>query len=347
MKCNECGMENIADARFCSNCGTKLIPTAVRRAVKQGAEEGAFTNDARPLKENPVRPARLVIPNRPVTPVKPAKPQVNAAPVVNEPDAQETEEQEEDGLFETDDEHEGGDDDINLIDFDDEGSPWTFRLIIGGVTLTILIVAAIIVYNVFFAKPTAEGYIKQAETHMTAGRLSEAAKAYLNAFYARSDDYDLCLKAARGLGKAGDYEKAEKICLRLIDISPQEDGAYDLLLALFTEQDKADLIRAFPAYRHAMQNPNEALAPAATPRLAAPVPSVPGGTYTKPVELMITAPEGAEIRYTLDGSDPTATSSIYMGIILIDSGTHTIRAVAVKDSVVSEIWGGTYTVNQN
>ena len=344
MKCGECGMENVADARFCSNCGAKLIPTAVRRVVKRGAEEGAFTNDARPLKENPVRPAR------PVTYTKPALPRIpqrNAAPVVNEPEEQETEVQEEDGLFDTDDEHDVVDDDVNEIDFDDEGSPWTFRLIIGGVTLTILIVATIIIYNVFFSKPTAEGYIKQAEAHMTAGRLSNAAKAYLDAFNEKPDDYDLCIKAARGLGKAGDYESAEKICLRLIDLYPKRDGAYDLLLTLFTEQDKTDLMRAFPAYRQAMQNPGSTYAPVATPRPAAPVPSVESGTYTKPVELSLMAPEGASIHYTLDGSDPTASSPRYLGIILIDSGTHTIRAVAVLNGAVSEIWGGTYTVNKN
>ena len=343
MKCSECGMENVAGARFCSNCGAKLIPTAVRRAARRDAEESALINDARPLKENPVRPARPVKPARPARPVLP---RVNPAPVIKEPDVREEDDLEEDTLFETDEEYENGsDDDVNLIDFDDESSPWTFRLIIGGVTLAILIVAAIVIYNVFFTKPSAEGYITQAEAHMTAGRLSNAAKAYLDAFNEKPDDYEFCVKAARGLGKAGDYANAEKICLRLIDLYPEKDGAYDLLLTLFTEQDKTDLIRAFPAYRQAMQNPGAALAPAATPRPAAPVSSVPGGTYTSPVELSLKAEEGAKIHYTLDGSDPTAASPPYLGIILIESGTHTIRAVAVKDGAVSEIWGGTFSVN--
>jgi tetratricopeptide (TPR) repeat protein len=262
--------------------------------------------------------------------------------VIKEPDAQE-----ESSLFEADDGFEGvNDDGVDLIDFDDEGSPWTFRLIIGGVTLTILIVAAIIINNVFFTKPSVENYIAEAKQHIQAGRFSDAAKSYLSAFNEEPDDYDLCIKVSRGLGNAGDYENAEKICLRLIDLHPEKDGAYDLLLTLFTEQDKADLMRAFPAYRQAMQNPGATLAPEATVNpVRPPVPSAPGGTYTKPVELSLKAAEGAKIHYTLDGSDPTAASPTYMGIILIESGTHTIRAVAVKDGIVSDIWGGTYTVD--
>ena len=45
--------------------------------------------------------------------------------------------------------------------------------------------------------------------------------------------------------------------------------------------------------------------------LAPPVASPPGGTYSEPQLVTLTAAPGATIRYTLDGSDPTEASSLY------------------------------------
>lgn len=51
--------------------------------------------------------------------------------------------------------------------------------------------------------------------------------------------------------------------------------------------------------------------------------------------------EGVEIRYTLDGSMPTANSSLYNGLIVLKS-TATIRAVAIKDGHAGFVHEATY-----
>ena len=46
-----------------------------------------------------------------------------------------------------------------------------------------------------------------------------------------------------------------------------------------------------------------------------PVASPPGGTYSEPQLVTLTAAAGATIHYTLDGSDPTEASSLYTASI--------------------------------
>jgi hypothetical protein len=65
-------------------------------------------------------------------------------------------------------------------------------------------------------------------------------------------------------------------------------------------------------------------------RVETPVFSVPGGSYSVPQTVTITCPtESAEIRYTTNGSTPTAASTLYTGPITIESTT-TLRAIAFR-----------------
>jgi len=55
------------------------------------------------------------------------------------------------------------------------------------------------------------------------------------------------------------------------------------------------------------------------------------GTYTSALDVELSsATEGATIRYTTDGSDPTALSNVYNRPITLSSGTTTIKAVAFR-----------------
>ncbi|MBO9703376.1 MAG: CotH kinase family protein [Sporocytophaga sp.] len=53
-----------------------------------------------------------------------------------------------------------------------------------------------------------------------------------------------------------------------------------------------------------------------------PVFSMKGGFYEKPFDLNLTAVTGMEIRYTLDGSDPSTESSLVTGTLPITSNAH-------------------------
>ncbi|MBY0495295.1 MAG: chitobiase/beta-hexosaminidase C-terminal domain-containing protein, partial [Cyanobacteria bacterium] len=78
--------------------------------------------------------------------------------------------------------------------------------------------------------------------------------------------------------------------------------------------------------------------------LAAPVATPPGGTYAQAQAVTVTADAGAAIRYTVDGSDPTQSSSLFTAPITI-AGSTTLRARAFKIGfTASEILTATYLI---
>ena len=66
-------------------------------------------------------------------------------------------------------------------------------------------------------------------------------------------------------------------------------------------------------------------------------PTIGGDSpFAESTDVTLTGPDGAEIRYTLDGSDPTAQSTLYsQAFTLTEAGT--VKAIAIKNGVSSEI----------
>ena len=71
------------------------------------------------------------------------------------------------------------------------------------------------------------------------------------------------------------------------------------------------------------------------------------GTYYESVEVKMTcATDGAKIYYTLDGSNPTASSTLYNGAFTVPfelGKTVTVKAVSVKDDKTSDVKTASYT----
>jgi carbohydrate binding protein with CBM56 domain/chitobiase/beta-hexosaminidase-like protein len=82
-----------------------------------------------------------------------------------------------------------------------------------------------------------------------------------------------------------------------------------------------------------------------TTAVATPTFSPPGGQYTSTQTVTIsTATSGATIRYTVDGSTPTASSTLYSGPISVPS-TRTVNAIGLKSGLSnSAVAGATYTI---
>lgn len=85
-----------------------------------------------------------------------------------------------------------------------------------------------------------------------------------------------------------------------------------------------------------------------TQTVATPVLSPGGGTYTSNQSVTITcSTSGSTIRYTLDGSEPTSSSTVYGGAITIASTT-TVKAKAFLSGMNdSQTASATYTINKN
>ena len=64
--------------------------------------------------------------------------------------------------------------------------------------------------------------------------------------------------------------------------------------------------------------------------------------FTESTQVTMSAESGAEIRYTLDGSTPTAESTLYSAPVTL-SETTTVKAIAIKDGVSSTVTSRTYT----
>ena len=84
-------------------------------------------------------------------------------------------------------------------------------------------------------------------------------------------------------------------------------------------------------------------AEAAAARPEKPVISPDVTEFEGSLEVSITAAEGADIYYTLDGNDPTEESTPYSGTFTI-SATTTVKAIAVVNDIASEIASATYSV---
>ena len=75
-------------------------------------------------------------------------------------------------------------------------------------------------------------------------------------------------------------------------------------------------------------------------------PSINGNTsFTESTQVTMTGPDGAEIRYTTDGSTPTSESTLYSEAITL-SATTTVKAIAIKDGVSSEVTSKTFTKSE-
>lgn len=78
----------------------------------------------------------------------------------------------------------------------------------------------------------------------------------------------------------------------------------------------------------------------AADELAAPTFSQEGGRFTEPTTVELTGPAGAQVRYTLDGSAPTASSPVYEQPLVIDETTNLAAAsFSGKTSSPAEIEG--------
>ena len=75
-------------------------------------------------------------------------------------------------------------------------------------------------------------------------------------------------------------------------------------------------------------------------------PTISGTTpFAETTSVSISGPAGAEIRYTTDGSTPTAESTLYSEAFTL-SDSATVKAIAIKDGVSSEVSTKSFTKGQ-
>ena len=89
------------------------------------------------------------------------------------------------------------------------------------------------------------------------------------------------------------------------------------------------------------QNGNGSGTGSLTPSLTSP--TISGNTqFTDSTQVSMSGPDGAAIHYTTDGSTPTAESAVYSEAFSL-SATTTVKAIAIKDGVSSEVVSKVFT----
>jgi len=379
MKCSACGKENVLDARFCAFCGEKLAADAPETPNEPSQPEAAARQTARPLAANPYQPVRPLsfsqthsAESAPQAPAAEEAPQESSGPrqlikpapkrVFLFDEEKEEEEnrrakeertaklrnQDEFADFEYDDED--GEDDI----YDEDDGPSAvsiFVRIFSILTVIVLIIGVVaFMYGTTIGRrllasagmsSKAEDYLLLANWQLDQNNLPDASDSFYNAFKLDQDNYELALTVGTGFEKAGDDLRAEQLYSLLITTYPQADEPYDRLMALLNRQGRISEYERMLTYR-ASQQPG--YIPPTTPAPSAPTCSHEGGAYIGSIMLTLDA-EDAEIRYTLDGTAPTADSLLYTGPITLSAGTHNLRAVAIRGGQISEEWTGSFVIS--
>ena len=76
-------------------------------------------------------------------------------------------------------------------------------------------------------------------------------------------------------------------------------------------------------------------------------PTISGNTtFTESTQVSLSGPDGAEIHYTTDGTVPTAESALYSEAFTL-SATTTVKAIAIKNGVSSEVASRVFTKSSN
>lgn len=121
---------------------------------------------------------------------------------------------------------------------------------------------------------------------------------------------------------------------------------YDQATGISTVGRSSFLIKAV-AYRTGLEDSRESRQAynVVTTVSSAPAFNKAAGTYSSTISVEITAAYGANIYYTLDGSNPTASSTAYTGPITI-STSKTLNAVAQESGKnLSSVTSAAYTIN--
>lgn len=75
-----------------------------------------------------------------------------------------------------------------------------------------------------------------------------------------------------------------------------------------------------------------------------PVANPDGGNFETSVDVTLSCgTDGAKIYYTTDGNTPTTESTEYTGTAITLEATTTLKAIAVKEGIVSEVMSKTFT----
>ena len=212
---------------------------------------------------------------------------------------------------------------------------WILRLIPVGTALGLLILF------VLFHQPMMQFYHQsRADANWNANRPKNAI-AHLEWLFERSPaDPQLCLRLTDAYLDDNNTARAEYTLTRGINANADHLALHQKLCEVYLLQDKLwDAV----TYLDELPNPLvkeqlDALRP------ATPVLDPPPGIYEEAVTLNMTVPEGIDCYLSLEGKVPSLANDAWAGSFALPAGVTNVKAVAVKDGLVSSWVTDTYRI---
>lgn len=172
---------------------------------------------------------------------------------------------------------------------------------------------------------------------------SEGAFRYaLRATQIAPNSSDAKMMLANCYNNNGEEKEAEKILEELVETDSSYTSAYKLLIMLYEEE------AAYQKISDLLQSCNNTTIVEQYQEYAAfsPELSEEEGHYDSVLSLKILAGSNGDVYYTLDGTVPDTSSSLYLGPIRLEGGTYEVRAIYINHyGIASAVTAGTYVVD--
>ena len=190
-------------------------------------------------------------------------------------------------------------------------------------------------------------YWQEGDEYMGVGDLETAVIAYRIANALDAENYDGLLSMASAYELLDDDENAEKIYLYLTDeVTPFRSEAYTALIRLYQEKKRnpeaAEMMRK--AYTNTEKDSFRAERNAFIPEM--PETDLAAGRHELKQTIHLSSPQGYDVYYTTEEKVqlPQEGTLVREEGIVLDEGTHVLRAVAISEDLKSDEISVIYTI---
>ncbi|MDL2288912.1 tetratricopeptide repeat protein, partial [Oscillospiraceae bacterium OttesenSCG-928-F05] len=192
----------------------------------------------------------------------------------------------------------------------------------------------------FLPAHRAERHFEKAMEHVVSGDYMKAAEQYEKALEADPGNGKIRTAAANYYYQSGNYTKAEYHYAQGISHNPGRSENYVMLCKVYVEQDKLrDAVALLDGITNAVAYQTVSAQRPLPPEIQ-PEP----GRFEEKLKITASAPEGTVCLSLGENTFPSVEVP-YDGPVTPEPGTITVRAVAVRDGLVSPMVRGEYTLD--
>lgn len=210
-----------------------------------------------------------------------------------------------------------------------------------AIVLLIGIISTFSVYFYVYMENSFEYQYDKALTAFEEGRFEDALVLADRCLELDENSIDVRMLKIQIYQKQGMTDKVIDRCLALLNMDPENQTAYEILISIYIEQEEYLKLSRFLA-----ECPIQSLVEKYGDYMAEPPEfSEEEGTYYNSVSLKLLAGGTGTIYYTLDGSEPSKYSNRYTAPIKLISGIYPVSAIYINNyGISSEIVTETFQI---